>query len=311
MDQAAKRTHLHPRVRSGKRSLRAWLPLAGVAVLILALGSAWWLNNYPAAGGQAPEAGRVQSMQASMPFQILIPAFMPRGFNRAGMQIKTSDTGPGGEAMAQLDYHTNTGESVFLREWVPIQADKEILATSKPIQTKWGQGWLLVEGQDMIALWVDIGPTRVSVYTPDPQTVKQEQILEMANTLGPPSNQQVFSFVVNPPQIQVMAPPPPVVIPIDAKGVQEVTLVVTPGGYSPLRFSVKKGVPVRLIFRQLGQVGCGNELIFPADPQNPSSLKLASDQDEKTLEFTPQQSGVFTFYCSHQMYRGEMTVRDN
>jgi plastocyanin domain-containing protein len=105
-------------------------------------------------------------------------------------------------------------------------------------------------------------------------------------------------------------PPPPVEIAVNAQGIQELTLVVTPGGYSPLRFAVKKGIPVKLTFRQLGQVGCGNELIFPANPQSPSSLTLASEQDKQVLEFTPQQAGEFQFFCSHRMYRGVMTVRE-
>jgi plastocyanin domain-containing protein len=42
--------------------------------------------------------------------------------------------------------------------------------------------------------------------------------------------------------IKEMAPPPPVEIKVNDQGVQELTLVVTPGGYSPLRFAVKKGV---------------------------------------------------------------------
>ena len=91
-----------------------------------------------------------------------------------------------------------------------------------------------------------------------------EQLLGIAESLGPASNRQVFSFVVEQPQIHEMAPEPPYVVPLNEAGVQEVTLVVTPGGYSPVRFLVKKGTPVHLIFRQLGQVGCGNELIFPA-----------------------------------------------
>ena len=36
-------------------------------------------------------------------------------------------------------------------------------------------------------------------------------------------------------------------------------LVVSPGGYNPVHFAVKKDLPVRLIFTQLGDVGCGNE----------------------------------------------------
>jgi hypothetical protein len=311
MDHAIRRHHSHRSTPVARQGWRTWLPLIGIFLLTFSLAGAWWLANHPPSGGTAPEADRVQAVQAAMPFQVLIPAYLPRSFDRPGMQIETAGTGPSGEAMAQLTYRTKTGETLFLREWVPINPEKEILATSKPIQTKWGKGWLLVEGRNLIVLWVDIGPLRTSVYTPDPQKIPQEQILEIANTLGPASNQQVFSFVVNPPQVEEIAPPPPVVIPVNADGVQVVTLVVTPGGYSPLRFSVKKGVPVRLIFRQLGQVGCGNELLFPANPNNPTSLKLDSDQDEKVLEFTPDKTGVFAFYCSHQMYRGEMTVTES
>jgi plastocyanin domain-containing protein len=159
-------------------------------------------------------------------------------------------------------------------------------------------------------LWVDVGPLRVSVYTPNRTLLTPEQLLEMAETLGPASNQQVFSFVVEPAQIRQVAPPPPVEAKLNAQGIQEIDLIVTPGGYSPLRFAVKKDVPVRLTFRQLGQVGCGNTLIFPADPQNPTSLELASAQDKQVLEFTPGQAGAFEFYCSHQMYRGIMTVHE-
>ena len=258
----------------------------------------------------APEAGKVLAAQSSMPFQILIPAYLPRSFDRANVIVDVSQTGEGGEPMVQLSYPTTQGEVLFVREWLPTNPALEILSASRPIETQWGQGWLLAEGEDMTALWVDIGPLRVSVYTRFLKAIKNEEILEIANTMGPASDQQVFSFVVNAPTIRQAAPPPPVEIKPNANGVQELTLVVTPGGYSPLRFSVKKGVPVRLIFRQLGQVGCGNELIFPADPTSPVSVTLKSPDDQQVIEFTPQQTGDFQFFCSHQMYRGVMTVHD-
>jgi plastocyanin domain-containing protein len=96
----------------------------------------------------------------------------------------------------------------------------------------------------------------------------------------------------------------------NAEGVQEVVLVVTPGGYTPLRFAVKKGVPVRLIFRSLGQVGCGNELNFPTGGGGMAALTLSSPSDQQVLEFTPQETGAFEFFCGHLMYRGVMTVHD-
>jgi hypothetical protein len=226
------------------------------------------------------------------------------------MQIVVNQSGPSGEPMVRLAYQTKKGAKLFVQEWVPGNPDLEILAHSNPIQTKWGRGWLLKQKNSLLAIWVDVGPLRLSIYTPNPDALPQEQLLAIADTMGPASNQQVFNFIAEPPVVQGIAPPPPFEVPINDQGVQEFTLVVTPGGYSPLRFAVRKGVPVRMTFRQLGQVGCGNELIFPADPVSLSALKLASPEDEEVLEFTPPQAGSFEFYCGHNMYRGIMTVRE-
>jgi hypothetical protein len=289
---------------------RRWPLLAGALAVALLAAGIWMFNGSTPASAEAPEANKVFSVQANMPFQIMIPAYLPKEFNRAGVDIKVNESGPGGEPMVQLTYRTGGGTTLFVRQWVPGNPDMEILAASRPIQTKWGKGWLLSQSDTMVALWVDVGPTRVSVYTHDVGMLPRERILAIAESLGPASSRQVFTFVVDTPTIKEMPPAPPVEIKVNEQGVQEVTLVVTPGGYSPLRFAVKKGVPVRLIFRQLGQVGCGNELIFPADPQNPSSLRLASEHDKQVLEFTPQYSGQFQFFCSHRMYRGVMTVKE-
>ncbi len=67
---------------------------------------------------------------------------------------------------------------------------------------------------------------------------------------------------------------------------------------------------MRVKFSQLGEVGCGNELIFPSDPQNLSALRLKNPQDEQTLEFTPKKAGEFQFYCGHRMFRGLLTVQE-
>ncbi len=289
---------------------RRWPLLAGVLAIGLVAIGAWLASNSTPASADAPEANKVLGVQAAMPFQIMIPAYLPKEFNRAGMDIQVNQSGPSGEPMVQLTYRTGQGATLFVRQWVPGNPDIEILANSRPIQTKWGKGWLLAEGGTLVALWVDVGPTRVSVFTPSVDLLPREMILAIAESLGPASSQQVFTFVVDAPTIKDMPPAPPVEIKVNEEGVQELTLVVTPGGYSPLRFAVKKGIPVRLIFRQLGQVGCGNEMIFPADPQSPSSLRLASEHNKQVLEFTPQQTGEFQYFCSHRMYRGVMTVKD-
>ena len=289
---------------------QGWLWLGGLLVLGLFAMGIWLIAGSKPVSAEAPEANKILSVQAHMPFQILIPAYLPGEFDRAGVDVKVDGTGPGGEPMVQLTYRTGGGATLFVREWVPVNPDMEILAASRPIQTKWGRGWLLSQGQSLAAVWVDVGPLRTAIYSHNLNVLTKEQILGMAESLGPASNRQVFTFVVEKPVIKEMAPSPPMEIKINDQGVQELTLVVTPGGYSPLRFAVKKGIPVRMTFRQLGQVGCGNELIFPANPSSPSELRLKSPQDKQVLEFTPQQAGEFQFQCSHQMYRGIMTVKE-
>jgi hypothetical protein len=300
-----------PLIRRLRLPRRRWWFIGGASLVVAAgiLVTVLLTGGTPVAA-QAPEADKVLSMQANMPFQILIPGYLPKEFDRAAMEIAADLSGPGGEPMVQMTYTSRKGGIVTVREWVPVNPDMEILASSRPIETKWGQGWYLKEGEDLAAVWADVGPLRVSVYSQTLDRITGDQLLQVTETLGPASNKQVFSFVVNPSSIKEMAPPPPQEIPINAEGVQEFTLVVTPGGYTPLRFSVKKGVPVRMTFRQLGEVGCGNELIFPADPNNSTALRLDTPKDKKVLEFTPTTVGEFQFQCSHQMYRGVMTVRE-
>ena len=295
-----------------RRVPEIWLVVGGVLIVCLVVLGGWLIvsRSLASRSTEAPEAQRVLDVQATMPFQILIPAYLPKGFDRAGMQINVNQSGPGGEPMVQLTYRTRKGEALFVREWVPVNPALETLAASRPIETKWGKGWLLRQGEGLIAIWADIGPLRASIYTHDQEIVPVQNLLAIAENMGPASNRQVFSFVVDPSEVREVAPPPPVEAAINAEGVQEVDLVVTPGGYSPLRFSVKQGVPVRLSFRQLGEVGCGNELILPTADGGTASVLLESPADRKVLDFTPQQTGQYQFFCSHTMYRGVMTVRE-
>jgi hypothetical protein len=298
--------------RINLHSRRRWIAIGGAITVALLIALGAWLATQ--GGGaeptEAPEAQRVLDVQADMPFQILIPAFLPKEFDRENMQIDVRQTGPGGEPMAELTYPARRGVPLFIRQWVPVNPDREILAASRPVQTKWGQGWLLKQGEGLIAIWIDIGPLRASIYTSDQRVIDKEHLLAIAETMGPASNRQVFDFVVNPPEVRAVEPPPPLEAPINAEGVQEIDLIVTPGGYSPLRFSVQKGVPVKLTFRQLGRVGCGNELNLPYGKNLQAGLKLDDPTDKEVFEFTPQDVGDFTFFCAHVMYKGIMTVRE-
>ena len=287
-----------------------WFLLSGCLTIGVLAVVAWQVSSSPPAPTEAPEAEKILNTQAGMPFQILIPAYLPRVFDRAKMTIAVEQSGPGGEPMVELTYRSRQGAVLFIREWVPVNPDLEIMATSRPIQTKWGRGWLLNQAGNLLVMWVDIGPLRIAMLSPSLQVLPQEQLLAVAETMGPASNRQVFSFIVEPPKVRQMEPPPPVEIKINEEGIQELTLVVTPGGYSPLRFAVKKGVPVRLTFRMLGQVGCGNELNFPIGAGSMRSLSLSSPDDKQVLEFTPQETGNFEFFCGHLMYRGVMTVKE-
>jgi len=279
-----------------------------LAVLILLSGIWWAFDGWAEEIKEAPEAQKVLDFQSEMPFQILIPAYLPKQFLRAEMEIDINQNGPGNEPMVVLSYRTAKLQTLFIKEWVPVNPALEILAASRPIETKWGQGWLLKQGETLAAIWSDIGPLRVSVYTNNLDILPIEQLLAVTETLGPASNQQVFSFIVDPPTILEMKPPPPDEIPINSDGIQEVDLIVTPGGYDPLRFAVKLNVPVKLSFRQLGEVGCGNELNFPIGKDNLTTLKLASEDDRQVLEFIPKELGEFQFFCGHLMYRGVMYV---
>jgi hypothetical protein len=308
MEQKAGNRNPGKGVKKGVSRKVLWLSLLCLTITVIVAGFSLKAYLYPTSM-EAPEAARILAVQGKMPFQILIPGYLPSQFERAGVEISVNDTGPGREPMVQLAYKTSEDETLFVQEWVPINPEKEILASSRPIQTKWGRGWLLSEGNSLTALWVDVGPLRASIYTASTGLLSREKILALADSLGPASNRQVFSFVMDPPQIRDVPPPPPFEVPVNDHGIQELTLVVTPGGYSPLRIAVKKDIPVHLTFKQLGQVGCGNELFFPANPQTSTALFLKSSFDKKTLEFTPRVAGEFQFFCSHQMYRGILKVR--
>lgn len=296
--------------RQGQTKLsRKMIALGVVAIVItLAVVVGWHLAEDEPALAEAPEADAVLEVQQHLPFQILIPLYLPKGFDRASVNITVDQGGPNGEPVVELAYRMRRGQTINIRQWVPLNPDLETLAGSKPIETKWGKGWLLTQARGVIALWVDIGPLRASIYSHDQDVLTREKILQIAETMGPASRRQVFTFEVPKPEIREIPPPPPFEPEINEDGVQEFTLTITPGGYSPMRINVKKGIPVKLHFRALGEVGCGNTLILPIGGASAQSVTLESEQDEKIVEFTPQQAGAFTFFCGHYMYRGILTV---
>jgi hypothetical protein len=290
-----------PSVTTTSRSSKKILLIGIFIPSTLLLAGFFWFTLNASKPHEAPEAERVLSAQVEMPFQVLIPAYLPKAFNREKMEIVTDHSGPNGEEMVKLIYATRKGDSISFSEWIPVDQGATnarhclcVCQTNKQC--------------NMVGMELSVGTVRVKVEFSAPNLIFYDEMQLMLNTLGPATNGQVYSSIQEVPLS--FSVPPPVEIPVSENGVQEVTLIVSPQGYSPVHFAVKKDVPVRLIFRQLGQVGCGNELSLQWGTRKSETLFLEYESDKKVLEFTPRETGEFPFNCPHLIYRGVMTVRD-
>jgi plastocyanin domain-containing protein len=86
-------------------------------------------------------------------------------------------------------------------------------------------------------------------------------------------------------------------------GVQQIKVKVQ-GGYSPDRIEVRRGQPVRLLFRREESTACTEQVIFG---DFGVSAMLPQGQ-EVPVEFTPDTVGEFTFHCGMNMVRGKLIV---
>jgi hypothetical protein len=250
----------------------------------------------------APEAARVLSAQAELPFQVLIPAYLPVKFDRNQAHVIVDKTGPGGEAMIELSYPDRQGGTLVLREW---------LAEEQAAARQIWETWCCCGAQaacNMLEASLQLGRLRVTAQLSSAGLLSWDQKRSVLQTLRPATNGQTYTSLDKVPVTGTL--PPAVKVPINADGVQALTLVVTPEGYLPPHFAVRRGVPVRLVFRQLGDVGCGDELIFTWGKGQSADLKLDSAGDAQELSFTPNQTGDFQFHCPHYLYQGVMTVLD-
>jgi len=294
------------------RKKRWWLMsgVAGIAVIALSIGV--FISSQPEFINAA-EADDVMAAQEGMDFGILIPTYIPKGFDRENVAIKVDTaSGPSGEPVAELTYR-NLGKkaAIFIRQWVPGNPDLENLVGSFPIETKWGKGYLMEQGKGTVigTVWVMVGPLRIAVQSSNLDVVSKEQLVQIANTMGLASQDQVYTFKMDPLKIYGIAPPPPFEVQINSEGIQELNLTISPGGYSPIRFAVKKNIPVKVNFRALGDVGCGNTLIMPYGP-NSAGAQLTPEKPLVVVEFTPETAGDWEFYCGTRCWRGVMTVRN-
>jgi sulfite exporter TauE/SafE len=91
-------------------------------------------------------------------------------------------------------------------------------------------------------------------------------------------------------------------------GFQEINMTVTPNGWQPNHFVVKKGMPVRwnVYVKQLS--GCVSGLKAPSLG---ISYYFQRDGETKTFEFTPTQAGTIAFTCPMGMVSGSIEVKDD
>ncbi len=89
-------------------------------------------------------------------------------------------------------------------------------------------------------------------------------------------------------------------------GVQTIKMTQTAYGYTPNKFVIKKGVPVRWIIDAKDANSCSFGVTVP---------KLGITKNfkfgENIIEFTPKENGKIKFSCLMGMYPGEFTVVEN
>jgi sulfite exporter TauE/SafE len=88
------------------------------------------------------------------------------------------------------------------------------------------------------------------------------------------------------------------------KGIQEVTINVTSGGYSSDTNTLKIGVPVKLKLVADQVDGCARAFTIP----ELNYFKVLPENGEEFIEFTPKKLGALTYTCSMGMFTGQFTV---
>ncbi len=88
-------------------------------------------------------------------------------------------------------------------------------------------------------------------------------------------------------------------------GVQEVRMTESNSGYSPNKFSIQKGVPVKWIIDAKAPFSCASSIIVPK-----LNIKKSLSAGENIIEFTATETGKIAFSCSMGMYTGVFNVYD-
>lgn len=89
-------------------------------------------------------------------------------------------------------------------------------------------------------------------------------------------------------------------------GVQVVRMTEGQSGYSPNKFTIKKGVPVKWVVNATAPFSCASSLMV-----SKLGIRKSLTAGENTIEFTPTETGSIPFSCSMGMYTGVFTVVDD
>jgi plastocyanin domain-containing protein len=88
-------------------------------------------------------------------------------------------------------------------------------------------------------------------------------------------------------------------------GVQVVSMKEVSSGYSPNKFTIKKGVPVRWEIDAQAPNSCASSLVSAK-----LNVRKTLVAGKNVIEFTPTESGKIPFSCSMGMYTGSFNVVD-
>lgn len=86
---------------------------------------------------------------------------------------------------------------------------------------------------------------------------------------------------------------------------QVVQMTVAYGTFSPNRFTIRKGVPVRWEIDGKDIYGCSDTIIAPS-----IGIRKKLDEGPNVIRFTPNRAGTIPFSCWMGMIRGSFTVVD-
>ena len=88
-------------------------------------------------------------------------------------------------------------------------------------------------------------------------------------------------------------------------GVQEVRMTQNSSGYTPNKFTIKKGVPVKWIVISKDVYTCASSIV-----SQQLGIRKGLNLGENVFEFTPTETGTIRFSCSMGMYTGSFNVVD-